>query len=358
MGSIKRIENKDESISYLVHIQIKGSKRVSRSFKSMKEAELYEVSEEAKIREKIRNFGKPGTSEFYKERFKDAIDAYLKEVISLDPKNKKGSHLRTVFANVGDESIGDIRKSFGREYWERMKGRQTETRGTFAPSTIAKHLSAMAVVYRWRADQHDVMLTSTPFSASVLPKNWDTERERRFEIGEEAALRRAIRNACRKPETRKFWRCLIALALETGARLQELILSTWSEFNIKVRVWNIPAKHCKTRKARGVPLSDRALAALRVLQTLRLDAKPSRRVFRIWNSPDSVSARFCKIRDSSGLVDFRFHDLRHEAISRMVLHRRKLSVYEIMKVVGHSTVEMLNRYANLRGEELVERFNA
>jgi integrase len=53
-----------------------------------------------------------------------------------------------------------------------------------------------------------------------------------------------------------------------------------------------------------------------------------------------------------GIKDLRFHDLRHEAISRIVLKQRHLSVFEIMKIVGHSSIEMLNRYANLRGEEL------
>lgn len=57
------------------------------------------------------------------------------------------------------------------------------------------------------------------------------------------------------------------------------------------------------------------------------------------------------------IKDFRFHDLRHEAISRLVMHKRKLAVFEIMKFVGHSSIEMLSRYANLRGDELAERID-
>lgn len=47
----------------------------------------------------------------------------------------------------------------------------------------------------------------------------------------------------------------------------------------------------------------------------------------------------------------------HEAISRMVLHKRKLSPFEIMKIVGHSSLAILNRYANLRGSDLVDRMD-
>ena len=54
-------------------------------------------------------------------------------------------------------------------------------------------------------------------------------------------------------------------------------------------------------------------------------------------------------------MNFRFHDLRHEAISRMVLYKRQLSVFEIMRIVGHSNAEMLHRYANLRGDEMSDR---
>lgn len=41
----------------------------------------------------------------------------------------------------------------------------------------------------------------------------------------------------------------------------------------------------------------------------------------------------------------------------MVLHHRQLSTFEIMTVVGHSSIAMLRLYANLRGEELVERID-
>lgn len=70
-----------------------------------------------------------------------------------------------------------------------------------------------------------------------------------------------------------------------------------------------------------------------------------------------MSCGFRRYADRAGLVDYRFHDLRHEAISRMVLYKRKLSVFEIMAIVGHSSTKMLMRYANLRGEELVDRMD-
>ncbi len=57
-----------------------------------------------------------------------------------------------------------------------------------------------------------------------------------------------------------------------------------------------------------------------------------------------------------GIVGLTFHDTRHEAVSRMVLTQRKLTVFEIMNIVGHSSLKMLKRYTNLRPSELVDKW--
>jgi integrase len=80
-------------------------------------------------------------------------------------------------------------------------------------------------------------------------------------------------------------------------------------------------------------------------------------VFVYLNDTDMVSSMFRRLTKEANLVDFHFHDLRHEAISRIVLYRRQLSIYEVMRMVGHTSLEMLNRYANLRGDELAVKFN-
>jgi len=48
----------------------------------------------------------------------------------------------------------------------------------------------------------------------------------------------------------------------TAVRRKEALAATWGEFDLKARVWNIPAERMKSRKAHSVPLSDAAIAAL------------------------------------------------------------------------------------------------
>lgn len=103
------------------------------------------------------------------------------------------------------------------------------------------------------------------------------------------------------------------------------------------------------------PLSKPAVRALKVL---RLLSKPGQvRPFEPVGTPNTASVIFRIFTRQAAVVNFRFHDLRHEAVSRLVLEKRRLSVFEIMKMVGHSSSEMLSLYANLRGDALAKRMD-
>lgn len=65
----------------------------------------------------------------------------------------------------------------------------------------------------------------------------------------------------------------------------------------------------------------------------------------------SISDRFARLTKKVGIDDLRFHDLRHEAISRMF--ERGMKVEQVRVVSGHRTLDQLSRYVNLRAEDLV-----
>ena len=60
--------------------------------------------------------------------------------------------------------------------------------------------------------------------------------------------------------------------------------------------------------------------------------------------------RACK---RAGIADLRFHDLRHEATSRFF--EKGLNVMEVAAIMGHKDLRMLQRYANLRAEDLAKK---
>jgi integrase len=99
----------------------------------------------------------------------------------------------------------------------------------------------------------------------------------------------------------------------------------------------------KNGEARTVPLSSRAVATLEALPR-NLDG----RVFgATYEGIHQAFVRACRRADIEGL---RFHDLRHEAISRLAEHG--LSIQELQAISGHKTMQMLVRYTHLRAENL------
>lgn len=68
--------------------------------------------------------------------------------------------------------------------------------------------------------------------------------------------------------------------------------------------------------------------------------------------PDSVTQAFGRTCRRAGCNDLRFHDLRHEAASR--LFEKGLNPMQLAAISGHKTLEMLKRYTHLRAIDLVK----
>lgn len=91
--------------------------------------------------------------------------------------------------------------------------------------------------------------------------------------------------------------------------------------------------------------------AWQLLQQQRLASRVQDRIFP-YNSR-SVGTAFRRACQELGIEDLHFHDLRHEATSR--LFEAGFAIQEVGLVTGHKDWKMLRRYANLRPEDLVLR---
>ena len=98
--------------------------------------------------------------------------------------------------------------------------------------------------------------------------------------------------------------------------------------------------------AEEVPLSTKAVCVLQQ-QRSRTGLHPfpvTSNAFRLaWD----------RLRSRAGLNDLRFHDLRHEAISRFF--EMGLSIPEVALISGHKDVKMLFRYTHLKVDNLVSK---
>jgi len=365
MAYIKENKLKDGGSSWQVSIRIAPHKPIVESFATKAEADRFiDIVERPLIaasqarkniiannrQEKKRN---PTFADFMNESVADIVKAF---VGSSEAKRRHKCSAPVVIATVCRSiTINDLRKSWVKDYTDRMLKKKTRVGKCYSYESIAAQIQLMSTAIRWRSEELAVPFPALPLNTKQFPANWQNRRERRLVVNEfineeEIILHRLLDIDA---PSRQHWAYLMKLALETGARLQELVLAEWREFDIERRVWTIPASHTKGKRARAIPLSIKATNCVCWLRDIASATDP--RVFHLLGDPDSVSRGFHLYVMSTGIQDFRFHDLRHEACARMVLRKRELSVFEIMKIMGHTSTAMLHRYANLRADELVER---
>ncbi len=136
---------------------------------------------------------------------------------------------------------------------------------------------------------------------------------------------------------------IITWAIETAMRRGEIAAMRWEHLDRQARVLLIP--ETKTGTPRRVPLSTAALGVLDQIAR-RIDG-------RMWGMrPDSISQAFERVCKAAGIEGLTFHDLRHEATSR--LFEKGLNPMQVAAITGHKTLQMLKRYTHLRAEDLVE----
>ena len=226
-----------------------------------------------------------------------------------------------------------------------------------APSTITKRVSGLARVVDWAMRRNMLSLTANPlrmlprgYGSAGFDRNklWSGERNRRLEPSEEGAIRKTLLS--------KEEGLLFDMALETAMRLGEMFTLKCADVDLLRRT--IFVHQSKNGTRRQVPISSVLLAKLQAWD-LTQDY-----VFSAWWSGGGqeekervghmLSHKFAKRFEQAGCPDLRFHDLRHEATSR-IYERTNLSDLEVASVTGHKGFRMLQRYANLRGSSLSAR---
>ncbi|MHB8253858.1 MAG: tyrosine-type recombinase/integrase [Acidiferrobacter sp.] len=142
---------------------------------------------------------------------------------------------------------------------------------------------------------------------------------------------------------------IITWAIETAMRRSEIAAMRWEHLDRTTRSGGHEARvllipETKNGTPRRVPLSTAALAVL--------DGLPRRIDGRVWGMrPDSISQAFERVCKAAGIEGLTFHDLRHEATSR--LFEKGLNPMQVAAITGHKTLQMLKRYTHLRAEDLV-----
>lgn len=152
---------------------------------------------------------------------------------------------------------------------------------------------------------------------------------------------------------------IVRVALHTGMRAGEIHSLRRSQINLLKRV--VTLTESKNGSTRTVPLSNAALAALRT--ALANPIRPIDTDLVFFGEPGRDGQRrpfefrpaWYRALTSAEISGLRFHDLRHEAVSRLV--EAGLADQEVAAISGHKSMQMLRRYTHLRAEDLVHRLD-
>jgi integrase len=212
---------------------------------------------------------------------------------------------------------------------------------TVKPASVNRELAIYRHAFEVARKVWDIPLSENPFSLVTKPKVSDA-RSRRLEAGEWEQLREACRRS-RNPHV-----CdMIEFGLETAMRRGEVLRIRWRDIEFTKRTLHIP--RAKNGYARTIPLTSRALDILH--HRRRESAVSEALVFP--TTEDAVKMAWRRIMERAPLPDFRYHDLRHEAVSRFF--EMGLSITEVALISGHRDTRMLMRYTHLRPEAVAEK---
>ena len=274
-------------------------------------------------------------------RLMPLVDRYVEEVTPLK-KGKSQEHYRANQfrkTKLADMNIDKITGEVVAQYRdERLK--------QVSANTVRLELAFLSVVFEQSRKEWGFAVNN-PVRQIRMPKP-GKPRQRRLEAGEEEALL----HAC-KESGAHYLQTFVILAIETGMRFGELAGVTWVNVNLEKRTIYLP--DTKNGSPRTVPLSTRALSAIQT-QPRSIGG----RLF-LAKSGSIRSAFLIALKKAQGsqpdskkfLRELRFHDLRHEAVTR--LFEKGLNPIEVGMVSGHKTLSMLQRYTHLRSEELVDK---
>jgi HAD superfamily hydrolase (TIGR01549 family) len=222
-----------------------------------------------------------------------------------------------------------------------------------ANNTVRIELAMLSNLFTVAMQEWGLGLTHNPV-ATIRKPSPGKSRDRRLTGDEEQRLLDAV-----EAHSNPMLAWVVTMAIETGMRQSEIVNLRLQHVDLQSRV--VRLFDTKNNSARTVPLTAAATAALKTAINNPLRPKETDLVFFGEPGRDGIRRpyQFAKIwggiREAIGAKDLHFHDLRHEAVSRLV--EGGLSDQEVAAISGHKSMQMLRRYTHLRAEDLVTKLD-
>ncbi len=324
--------------SWVADIRRKGHKSISKSFTTKAAAERWAREVESKI--DALQFNDDRSLAFI--TLEQLIDRYVEEIGSITPfRRNKSAVLMYWKTQFGHMKLSDLNSDFLTSW---VMNRIKKVKGVTAAVDLA-YLGKVLMTAKelWRLPVDPYITTKARSNLKYVGVSAKSrERDRRPTI-------REIDDIClyftTKVRQQVPMEPLILFAIASAMRLGEIVNLRWADLNIADRTIIIRDRKHPTEKLgndQEVPLLGQAFDI--VMSMPRIDE----RIFPInKETPSSLFPRACK---ALGIEDLRFHDLRHEGISR--LFEQGYTIEQVALISGHRSWNMLSRYVQLRAKDL------
>lgn len=226
------------------------------------------------------------------------------------------------------------------------------------PVTVSLDLSQLGTVLRSSHALLGKALSDDPVRAaraalrSAKLVSRGQERDRRPTQGEIDRLVAHFRGITRQKVP--MWD-LIHFAIATAMRREEITRLLWSDLDEQRRTVIVRDRKDPSRKIGNhetIPLL--AVTGYDALEIIRAQARTPGRIFPI--RAETISTIFARACNALEIADLRFHDLRHEGISRMF--EAGMGLPEVALCSGHKTWNQLRRYTQLRAGQVAGRYSS
>ena len=303
MGSIRQRKGR-----YQVQVRRKGYPTRTKSFLTLKDAQRWERSQELEI-----DTLPPGHPPLCGKHVSDLVRQFQTSVLpTLKGQKQEASRLRRIDAEFGSVLAQELRNHHLAAYRER---RLSEV----GPQTVKHEINLLRRVLKLASEEWGITLPHGVPTIRMprLPRG----RERRISEEELLAIKRHLT---------PVMAAIVTIAVETAMRRSEIIRLQSEDL---LHGGRLHVRESKNGRQRVIPLN---LDAQQALKLLLGGAIPS---------ADSVSQAFRRACKRLHAVDLHFHDLRHEAISRMF--EQGFSVPKVAAISGHEDFRMLARYTHI-----------
>ncbi|MFM9913090.1 MAG: integrase [Methylophilaceae bacterium] len=328
-------------------VRRKGQDPVSQSFRTKTEAEIWARGVEAEIEK--GSFVSSALAE--RSIFSDIAIQFADDFAPHHYRGAAWKHkLDRLVERLGNYSLAAITPIAVAKYRDdRLKDPDSRYTATAKPprvsnTTVKAELDLLSKVLDVASKEFGIPLPAGNPVANIRKPKPGKGRDRRLNNDEWEALIAE----CKTSQNQYLYPALI-LSVETAMRQGELLQLKWTDIDRKRKLaMLLDTDKIKTEEPRAVPLSSKAIAVI--------DALPSKfnkgRLIPLERM--TLYKAFERACDRAQISNYTWHDLRHEALSRLA-ERGDFTVLEMAAVSGHKTLQMLKRYTHLQAENLAKK---